>query len=234
MAAFAVPSEVVQATVTADDAACDRPTVKVTALPSAADAAATETVAVSSSVIVTLAASTVRPLPSGVVPVTATVSLPSTIASSVGSSEKVAVPLFEPATMVSVKSVTAAKSVPEVAVPLPTETVTAVAAVSATPPSRVPVTVMVAASDAFSATSVGATARVTLVGAASSSVMVPVAEAAVPDRLTPAGRLPPDGTARVTVKVSAPSTRLSSVVLTWMVVLVAPAVMVALPSLTAV
>ena len=88
MAAFAVPSAVVQSTVTADDAACDRLTVKVTASPSAADAAATETVAVSSSVIVTLAASTVRPLPSGAVPVTATVSLPSTIASSVGSSDR--------------------------------------------------------------------------------------------------------------------------------------------------
>ena len=228
-----MPSAVVQATVTADDAACDRLTVNSTASPSAADAAATETVAVSSSVIVTLAASTVRPLPSGAVPVTATVSLPSTIASSVGSSEKVAVPVFEPATMVRVKSVTAAKSVPDVAVPLPTETVTAVAAVRATPPSRVPVTVMVAASDAFSATSVGATVRVTLVGAVSSSVMVPVA-LGVAARLTPAGRLPPDGTARVTVKVSSPSTSTSSVVLTWMVVLVAPAAMVALPSLTAV
>ena len=213
MAAFAVPSEVVQATATADDAACDRLTVKVTVLPSAADAAATETVAVSSSVIVTLAASTVRPV---VVPVTATVSRPSTVASSVGSSDRRSpCPLFEPAAMVRVKFAHG---------------------------GEVGARSRGAAADRDRDRSVGGEGdpalqgpghghggrlrrvlgyrrrrhrdSATFVGAVSSSVMVPVADAAVPDRLTPAGRLPPDGTARVTVKVSAPSTSTSSVVLT--------------------
>ena len=92
----------------------------------------------SSSVIVTVAASTSRPV---ALPLTVTVSDPSATSSSVGSRSKVAVPSVASASMSSVKLPTAVKSVPDVAVPSPTVTVTDVAAVNAAP-SSVPVTVM--------------------------------------------------------------------------------------------
>ena len=136
--------------------------------------------------------------------------------SSVGSRSKVAVPVFEPAAMVRVKSVTAAKSVPFRGGAAADRDGDRRRRLEGHPALQGPGHGdLGCVPAAFSATDAGKTRlSVTLVGAASSSVMVPVAEARQsPARLTPAGR-PPDGTARVTVKVSSPSTRMSPVVVT--------------------
>ena len=103
-----------------------------------------------------------------------------------------AVALVSLALMVSVKSETVAKSVPAVAVAPPTETVTEVALVRALP-SRVPVTVM-GVPLAPSETVAGSTDRITLVGAASLSVIVIVVASTVSPVVVP-----------LTVSVSRPS-----------------------------
>ena len=136
--------------------------------------------------------------------------------------------------MVSVKSVTSAKSVPDTAVPLPTETVTAVSVLSATPPSRAPVTITSTASDAFSATDAGNT-RERHLGRRRVVVGDGAGRAGRLGQAHPGGQGPARRQrSRVTVKVSSPSTSTSSVVLTETVVLVWPAVTVALPAVTAV
>ena len=89
---------------------------------------------------------------------TLSVSLPSTTVSSVGVRVKVPVTLVAPPAMVSSKSSTAAKSVPEVAVPLVTPNEMSTASATVTPPV-VTVTVMVVA-PALSATVFGVTVRV--------------------------------------------------------------------------
>ena len=113
------------------------------------------------------------------VPVTATVSLFSSTSSSVGSRLKVPVCDRVPAGIVIVKSLTVAKSVPEVAVPEPTLTVTGVA-LEREPPFSVAVTVIVVAlSD--SPSELLSTDSCTPVEADSSSVTVTVTEPAVSD-----------------------------------------------------
>ncbi len=94
--------------------------------------------------------------------------------------------------MVSVKSLTAPKSVGAVAVSPSTETVTDVAVVSAAP-SRVPVTLTVV-SPAPSATVGGFSDRMTLAGIASFSVIVRVAGSTFSPSVLP-----------LTVTVSGPS-----------------------------
>ena len=175
--------------------------------------------AVSLSVMVSVAESTFR---SFVLPLTASVSAPSATLSSVGINAKVCVSSVRLAGMVNMKSLTVAKSVPAVAVPLSTDTVTGVALVRA-PPSSVPVTVTVV-EPAPSETLVGPTDSVTFVDAVSLSVIVSVAESTVRSELPS------------TVSVSAPSATLSSVGLRLKVRVptVAPAGMVSGKLLTAV
>ena len=170
------------------------------------------------SVIVIVVASTVSPV---VVPLTVSVSAPSYMSSSVGTNVNGAVALVSLALMVSVKSETVAKSVPAVAVAPPTETVTEVALVRALP-SRVPVTVM-GVPPAPSETVAGSTDRITLVGAASLSVIVIVVASTVSPVVVP-----------LTVSVSAPSYMSSSVGVRLKVVLprVALALMVSVKSET--
>ena len=84
--------------------------------------------AASLSMIVSVAESTVSPF---VLPLTVSVSEPSDLSSSVGVNVNVAVPLIACASIVSGKSETVSKSVPAVAVPSSTDTLTAVALVSA-------------------------------------------------------------------------------------------------------
>ena len=112
--------------------------------------------AVSLSVIVSVAESTLKPF---ALPLTVSDSELSAMLSSVGIKAKVCVPSVWFAGMVSVKSLTVAKSVPAVAVPPLTDTVTDVALVRA-PPSSVPVT-MTVVEPAPSETLVGSTDRVT-------------------------------------------------------------------------
>ena len=151
--------------------------------------------AASLSLIVRVAESTFSPF---AVPLTVSVSAPSAMSSSVGINAKVCVPSVWLAGMVSVKLLTVSKSVPAVAVPLSTDTVTAVALVDA-PPSRVPVTVTVV-EPAPSETLVGSTERVTFVDIVSLSLIVRVAESTFSPFAVP-----------LTVSVSAPSAMSSSV-----------------------
>ena len=147
-------------------------TVTVELPPASAIAAgltATVSEASSSSVIVTVVGVTVSPL---ALPFTATVSSGSSMASSVGSSEKVALAVDMPAGRVIVKGATAVKSVPAVAVPEPTLTVTALSAEKVVEPPSVAVTLTIAALAASSATLVGAAVRAMVVGGSSSSMMV--------------------------------------------------------------
>ncbi len=118
--------------------------------------------------------------------------------SSVGVRLNVAVPLVTSAGMVSVKLLTVSKSVPAVAVPPATDTVTEVGPVRAEP-SRVPVTVT-GVRPSPSETLDGSTDRITFVGAASSSSIVSVAESTSSPFAVP-----------LTVSVSAGSATSSSV-----------------------
>ena len=153
--------------------------------------------AVSKSVIVSVAESTASPF---AVPLTVSVSVPSATLSSVGFKLKVCVPSVWLAGMVSVKSLTVAKSVPAVAVPLSIDTVTGVALVDA-PLSRVPVTVTVAEPAPSETWLVGFSVRVTLVDGVSLSVIVQRR------RIDGSGR----STVPRTITVSAPSATPSSV-----------------------
>ena len=111
---------------------------------------------------------TVRP--DGPVPVTNTLSVPSSSVSSVGVRVNVAVPLGAFAGIVRVNVAgDAVKSVPDVAVPEPTDTVTAVAE-PRVPSFRVPVTVMEVPVASSSFTDSGLTESATRVDGASSSV----------------------------------------------------------------
>ena len=137
--------------------------------------------AVSSSVRVISALVTVNPVAT---PVTSMVSLPSAMLSFVGVSVNVPLPLAVSSGIVTVKSDTAVWSVPEVAVPPPTDTTTSVASGRVTLPSSVAVTVTVVP-DADSDTEAGDTLSVIAVGVVSSSVrlisaLVTVNPSAVP------------------------------------------------------
>ena len=108
------------------------------------------------------------------VPLTRTVSFGSSVESSIGASVNGAVPLVEPAGIVSTTSCTTVKSSPASAVPPEIESVT-VAAVSRAAAFSVPVTVTVCADPvAPSDMAAGDTVSVTWFDVASSSVIVSV------------------------------------------------------------
>ncbi len=151
---------------------------------------------VSLSVIVSVADSTSSPFV--VVPLTVSVSLPSSVLSSVGVRSNVALPLVASAGIVSVKPVTVSKSVPPTAVPFSTDTLTDVGLLLAAS-SSVPVTVTIrwpAPSDTES----GFSDSVTFDDSVSSSAIVSDVESTGSSLLVP-----------LTVTVSSPSWTLSSV-----------------------
>ena len=102
---------------------------------------------------------------------------------------------------------------------LPTVTVTVLSSANVVMPSKPAETVIVVAPSP-SPTFVGLTLSVAVVGTASSSVIVPFPEEGEPSVALV-------GDARVTMKVSSPSARRSSLVCTSMVAVVDPAAMVA-------
>ena len=224
-------SAVAQSTVTRFAVAPARVTTKLTASPSLPVPSATEKLGVASLSVIVIVSPLILRSPE--LPLTRSFSSGSLMLSPFGSRVKEPVALAAWAATVIVNGVTAAKSLPWLAVTPTTLTVTSLASPKRAVPPTVAVTV-ISVAPSSSPTVSGLTVRVISAGAASSSVIVPMAVSSVIVGVSPGPSAAFAGELNVTSNVSASSWNVSSVVWTVTVFVVSPAAKVRVVASTSV